>query len=252
MAERRPLRILLAEDNAINQKVALRTLERLGYRADLAGNGLEAIAALDRQSYYVVLMDMQMPEMDGLTSTRHLRAHLPAERQPWIIAMTANAMQGDRELCLSAGMNDYVSKPVRSEDLVAALERAPRQDAVDRATGGDPVVDAELPIVDRAVLAHLAHDMGDGALIAEIVEMFLVDAPRLLDDWRQAVASGDSDAARLATHTLKSTSASIGAVALARRCADAEALIREGTLDGVAAQVDCAVALLAQTEALLR
>jgi CheY-like chemotaxis protein len=252
MAERRPLRILLAEDNAINQKVALRTLERLGYRADLAANGLEAIAALDRQAYDVVLMDMQMPEMDGLEATRHLRAHLPAARQPWIIAMTANAMQGDREICLSAGMDDYVSKPVRTEDLVAALERAPRQDSVDHTTGGDTVFDTMLPILDRTVLARLAQDMGDETLVDEIVEMFLVDAPRLPDDWRQAFARGDGDAARIATHTLKSTSASIGAVALARCCADAEALVREGALDGVASQVDCAVDLLAQTATLLR
>src|SRR6266545_1432237 len=129
MAERLPLRILLAEDNAVNQKVALRTLERMGYRADVAANGIEALDALERQPYDVVLMDMQMPEMDGLEATRRICKCWIPTRRPRIIAMTANAMRGDREQCLDAGMDDYISKPVRIEDLVAALERcAPQPD----------------------------------------------------------------------------------------------------------------------------
>ena len=123
MAQRHPLRILLAEDNAVNQKLALRLLSQMGYRADLAANGLEAIAALKRQAYDVILMDVQMPEMDGLEATRQIRDLGAQLYQPTIIAMTANAMQGDRELCLAAGMDDYVSKPIRVEELVAALEK---------------------------------------------------------------------------------------------------------------------------------
>ena len=123
LAERIPLRILLAEDNVVNQKVALRMLDRLGYRADLAATGAEAVAAVRSRPYDVVLMDLQMPEMDGLEATRHIRAAAPAHR-PRIIAMTANAMATDREYCLAAGMDDYVSKPVRLDDLRAALERA--------------------------------------------------------------------------------------------------------------------------------
>jgi CheY-like chemotaxis protein/HPt (histidine-containing phosphotransfer) domain-containing protein len=252
MAERTPLRILLAEDNAVNQKVALRTLERLGYRADLAGNGLEVIAALDRQPYDVVLMDLQMPEMDGLDATRQLRRHLSAARQPWIIAMTANAMQGDREICLSAGMDDYVSKPVRIEELVAALERANEQHAANRTPEGNAVVDDAATLLDRTVLARMREDLGDAAVVAEIVDMFFADAPRVLDQWRRAIATGDGDAARRAAHTLKGTSASVGAVALARCCADAEALLRAGSLEGGAALLDGAVDLLAQTETRLR
>lgn len=117
------LRILLAEDNMVNQKVALRMLERLGFRADVAANGQEAVDALHRQDYDVVLMDMQMPEMDGLEATRHIRAHIATHRQPRIVAMTANAMQEDRDRCMEVGMDDYISKPVKLDVLAEALGR---------------------------------------------------------------------------------------------------------------------------------
>jgi len=125
MAERHPLRILLAEDNVVNQKLALRLLQQMGYRADVASNGIEAIESLERQTYDVVLMDVQMPEMDGLEASRRIVARWPdAAQRPRIIAMTANAMQGDREECLAAGMNDYVTKPIRVDALVQALMQA--------------------------------------------------------------------------------------------------------------------------------
>jgi signal transduction histidine kinase/DNA-binding response OmpR family regulator len=123
-AERFPLRILLAEDNAINQKFALRLLQKLGYRADVAGDGREVLQALRRQIYDVILMDVQMPEMDGLEAARRVRLLTNLERPPRIIGLTANAMQGDRERCLEAGMNDYVSKPIQVKELQTALERA--------------------------------------------------------------------------------------------------------------------------------
>jgi len=123
LAERLPLHILLVEDNRVNQKVALRLLERLGYGADVAGNGLEALDALRRQHYDLVLMDMQMPEMDGLEATRRIRSDFPSRQQPRIVAMTANAMKGDRERCIDAGMDDYISKPVKWESLVEAIGR---------------------------------------------------------------------------------------------------------------------------------
>jgi CheY-like chemotaxis protein len=124
MAQRHPLRILLAEDNVVNQKLALRLLQQMGYRADVAGNGLEAVQSVQRQAYDVVLMDVQMPEMDGLEATRRIRGEGTPHGQPRIIAMTANAMQGDREACLAAGMDDYVTKPIRVDALVDALMAA--------------------------------------------------------------------------------------------------------------------------------
>jgi GAF domain-containing protein/DNA-binding response OmpR family regulator len=125
MAARHPLRILLAEDNVVNQKLALRFLTQMGYRADLAANGVEAVESVARQTYDVVLMDVQMPEMDGLEASRRIHAQLPAAKRPRIVAMTANAMQGDRDMCLAAGMDDYITKPIRVEHLVEALMRVP-------------------------------------------------------------------------------------------------------------------------------
>ncbi len=152
LAQRLPLRILLAEDNVVNQQVALHLLQRMGYRADVVGNGLEVLEALDRQSYDVVFMDVQMPEMDGLEATRRIHQdskvksqtskvqrqlgnpnpQSPIAKRPWIIAMTANAMEGDREMCLDAGMDDYVSKPIRVAELARALSKCQEKLKADR------------------------------------------------------------------------------------------------------------------------
>ncbi|MFN4066032.1 MAG: GAF domain-containing protein [Thermosynechococcus sp.] len=123
LGSRYPLRILLAEDNAVNQKVALHILKRMGYRADVAANGLEVLEALQQRPYDVVLMDVQMPKMDGLETTKRICAQWPPSQRPWIIAMTANALAGDRERCFAAGMDDYISKPIKIEALAAALNR---------------------------------------------------------------------------------------------------------------------------------
>jgi CheY-like chemotaxis protein len=126
-----PDRILLAEDNTVNQKVALLMLGKNGFRADVAANGLEVLEAVERQPYDVILMDVQMPEMDGIEATRRLKQVEPDPSQrPWIIAVTANAMEGDREICIEAGMDDYISKPIKIPELLAALERARKRSRV--------------------------------------------------------------------------------------------------------------------------
>jgi CheY-like chemotaxis protein len=130
LAMRRPLRILLAEDNVVNQKLALRILQQMGYRADLASNGVEAVESIERQTYDVVLMDVQMPEMDGLEAARTICARFAPDKRPRIVAMTANAMQGDRDMCLAAGMDDYITKPIRVEKLVEALSLVPEREGI--------------------------------------------------------------------------------------------------------------------------
>ncbi|HEX2101386.1 MAG TPA: response regulator, partial [Candidatus Synoicihabitans sp.] len=128
LADEIPLDVLLVEDNAVNQKVALRFLDRLGYRADAVGNGIEALTAIENRHFDLVFMDLQMPEMDGLEASRRIRQRLPSPRQPKIVALTANALQGDRELCLAAGMDDYITKPVKLHDLDEVIRRQFRND----------------------------------------------------------------------------------------------------------------------------
>ena len=123
LAHEIPLDILLVEDNAVNQKVARRFLERLGYRADAVANGLEAVNTLETRRYDLILMDLQMPEMDGFEASRQIRKRLPLDQQPRIVALTANALHGDRELCLAAGMNDYIAKPVKLHEIADAIRR---------------------------------------------------------------------------------------------------------------------------------
>jgi PAS domain S-box-containing protein len=251
LAERLPLRILLAEDNIINQKVALRTLERLGYRADVAANGLEVLDALHRQLYDVVLMDMQMPEMDGLEATRQLRRRHSVRHQPRIIAMTANAMQGDRERCLAAGMDDYVSKPVQVEELIAALERCASH-RFETATD-DASRSADAVALDRGVLERLQKEVGggDSGFVAELIELFLSDTQSLLTQIKQALVQGEADVLERAAHTLKSSSASVGARSLAVRCDTLEGLARERKLAEGAALVRQIEAAYAQAEPML-
>jgi CheY-like chemotaxis protein len=130
LADRHPLRVLVAEDNVVNQKVVMAMLSHLGYRADLVANGLEAVDAVNRVAYDVVFMDLQMPELDGVGATREITAGHPRERRPRIVALTANAYDEDREACLAAGMDDYVSKPLKTETLEAALLRVSRRESV--------------------------------------------------------------------------------------------------------------------------
>ena len=258
LAQQLPLRILLAEDNVVNQKVALYTLQRLGYRADVAGNGLEVLSALQRQPYDVILMDVQMPEMDGITATQRicrdwssdLKLEIEWEdpeeskankldknsqlKRPRIIAMTANAMQGDREECLAAGMDDYISKPLRVEELIEALGKCTpslgdRQEETIR-DRPQAVNDSEA-ILDAKALQALRDMLGEDArqLLSEVIDSYLEEAPQLLAAMKAAIDSGDGAALRLAAHTLKSSSATIGATRFSSLCKELEALGKRGS-----------------------
>jgi signal transduction histidine kinase/DNA-binding response OmpR family regulator/PAS domain-containing protein len=243
MGHRLPLRILLAEDNATNQKLALRLLARMGYRADLAANGLEALQALERQAYDVVLMDMQMPEMDGLEATRQIHQRWPGEQHPYVIAMTANALEGDREMCLAAGMNDYISKPIRVEALVEALERgaagvhARRADKTTEQAPTETEMTAIQPqdYLDQAALDNLRAMAGDPEFLAQLIDTFLEDAPQLLDDLEQALVKKDAAGVRLAAHSLKSNGADFGATTFSALCQQLEMLGKSGKLGGAKA-----------------
>jgi CheY-like chemotaxis protein len=138
-------RVLIAEDNAVNQKVALLQLEQLGYAAEAVSNGLAVLEALDRTPYDIILMDCQMPEMDGYETTRRIRTRSGNFRQPYIIAMTAYAMSGDREKCLAAGMNDYISKPVQLDAFAAVLARG-----LSKKTEPTPLNQRQVSAADRA------------------------------------------------------------------------------------------------------
>ena len=183
----RSLRVLLAEDNVVNQRVALLMLDRLGYRADVAANGVEAVQAVTSTPYDVVLMDVQMPELDGIGATERLRAQLPPERQPRIIAMTAGALAEDRERCLAAGMDDFLSKPVRREELAAALSRAAVSSSGDRVSAAapeqpdaEPAVVVEPAVVEPAVVEPVVEPVVDPTALGSLAERLGARAPAFL------------------------------------------------------------------------
>ncbi len=244
MAQKMPLRILLAEDNLVNQKVALMLLERLGYRADVAANGREVLNALQRQSYDVILMDVQMPEMDGLEATRRVRAEVERYRQPRIIAMTANALQGDRERCLEAGMDDYISKPVQIRELVAALYKSgahllhtgeppsprPAMPAPSpQAQEPTPKTDGTADVVNEATLHQLKASLGKRAdtKIQALIDAFYESCERLLEEMRKAWAAADWETLERSAHSLKSTAATMGAQRMATLAREIEFAVKE-------------------------
>jgi PAS domain S-box-containing protein len=224
---RKPGRILVAEDNPVNQKVAQRQLQKLGYTSDVVGNGRAAVEAVRSMKYDLVLMDCQMPEMDGFAATETIRRHEEERdlaRIP-IVAMTANALAGDRERCLAAGMDDYVAKPVKPAELERVVERWIR------------VENAQEELLDRNVLSSLL-EMGDAAFYVEIIDLFLQDAPEQLAAIRQGFEAGDADAVRLAAHALKSAAGNLGAQSVMQSANELETLARGGSLDGAAVLVE--------------
>jgi PAS domain S-box-containing protein len=214
--QRRPLRILLAEDNVINQKVATRILSQMGYRPDVVQNGLEVLSALERQKYDVILMDVQMPEMDGLEATRQVRELWTGTRRPWIIAMTANAMESDRQMCLKAGMDGYISKPVRIEALEAELVRS--SDNIGQT-------------VDFTVLARFGEMNGSGSeAVRELVEIFSEETPTTLHQIRHSIESKNVQGISVQALQLGRACANFGAERMQMLCTSLQAAGKSGDL----------------------
>ncbi len=228
------LRILLAEDNAVNQKLALRQLQKLGYAAQAVGNGAEVLQEFQRVSYDVILMDCQMPELDGYEVTRRIREfekQSGARRTPvYIIAITAHALEGDREHCLSAGMNDYLTKPLHIAQLDAALTRALRR---------RPVPSAAASPLDPVILASLKElrEPGQPDPLVELAELFHRESEACVQRLEQGIAAQDSALASRAAHSLKGSASNLGAPKLAACCAEMEQNAKNGDWPPLPAQL---------------
>ncbi len=246
----RPLRLLLVEDNRVNQEVALGLLHGAGHLVDVAGDGLEGLAALARKSYDAVLLDCQMPRLDGYEMARRVRAGGDADLArlnpaAHLIAMTAHALEGDREKCLAAGMNDYVTKPLLIEELTAALSRVPVHPGPPPPAAPAPPAAAE--VLDAAVLRQWRKIAGHNpALPAHLVETFCADADQRLAGLRECAAGTDAPRLRTEAHALKGAALNVGARALARLCQQLESLGQSGTTAGAAELLEPLTAELAR------
>ncbi len=227
------LRLLLAEDDAVNLTVVRGMLKNLGYRADVAGNGLEALEALSQRTYDVVLLDVQMPELDGLETARRIRRQPRTDGRPRLIAMTAHAIKGDREQCLAAGMDDYLSKPLKLDELRAALTRCAAELDDDRPLDQPPAADPpETPttaerqsqrVFDADRLEALRRiDHGEGHVMREAIETFLHKTPGNLSDIELALAEGDATTIERLAHSLKTAAGMVGGVTMLDLCAELE------------------------------
>jgi len=238
-------RILLVEDNIINQQVAMGILKKYGLKADAAADGKEALKSLETIPYDLVLMDVQMPVMDGFEATRHIRdphSSVLNHSIP-VIAMTANALQGDRELCLEAGMTDYVSKPIEPQKLIEALERWLPADKIHSGTPEKkesvshvtPEVEDTSSIFDRQALMNRL--MGDEELMREVLVTYMQEIPSMLNQLKTSLANGDDKTTERLVHTIKGSSANLGAEALRIAAAGLEKFIKTGEFDLVTAGV---------------
>jgi signal transduction histidine kinase/CheY-like chemotaxis protein/pSer/pThr/pTyr-binding forkhead associated (FHA) protein/HPt (histidine-containing phosphotransfer) domain-containing protein len=262
--EPKPLRILLADDSSINQRVTSLMLEKLGYRTDVVSNGLEAVEAVARIPYDVVLMDVEMPEMDGLTATSTILTKTSTYPFPYIIALTAYALSETRNQCLEAGMKDFLVKPIRLENLALALQQASKvvenrqqslvishqssvishQSSVEETKANIPT-QTESAILDHQVLDDLRSLAGAKAktFLSGIIGQYFEDSPQKLQAIEQAIDNQDATALRQAAHGLRSSSANLGAIAIADLCKQLEDLARSGTTQGSSTTME----LLAQT-----
>ena len=216
--QRRPLRILLAEDNVINQKVATRILSQMGYRPDVVHNGVEVLEALERQKYDVILMDIQMPDMDGLEATRQIRKRYTGAKRPWVIAMTANAMDSDRKNCFDAGMDGYLSKPVRIEALEAELTRSSENIG---------------QVVDFSVLSKFGELTGSGSeAVRELVEIFSEETPQALQQIRNDIERRHVQGISIQAMQLGRACQNFGAERMMTLCSSLQAAGKSGDFAG--------------------
>ncbi len=253
MGSRHPLRILVAEDNIVNQQVAVGMLGKIGYRADVVADGLEVLEALHRQPYDVIFMDGQMPEMDGEQATVEIRKRWPKAEQPRIIAMTANVLKGERARYLALGMDDYMAKPIRIEDLERVLRQSkplvpphaivlpaeaprPDHDQPGESPGAVPAMGktatALSPAFDWSEL--VARLMGDEALARQIIAAFLEDLPKQIHAIQKHIDAGDPEAAGGQAHSIKGAAANVGGKALSAAAFAVEQAGRAGRLDTIA------------------
>ena len=254
MTQQAAPRILLVEDNPVNLMVAQRLLQVIGMECDTAGNGQVALEKLQASGYDLVLMDCQMPVLDGYAATRRWREHehasAVAQRLP-IIAMTANAMAGDRQKCLDAGMDDYLAKPVTRGELERCISRWRGVRMPVEPVPAAPVVQAAAPpVLNASVLDDLREVLGSE--VDKIITLYLEDAPRLIAQLERAVVGNDPIALRVAAHTLKSSSANVGATTLSEAARDLEHGARDGTLAKPEALVARIVGEFAQVRAALQ
>ena len=224
-------RILVAEDNPVNQKVAVKILERLGYRVEVADNGQEAVEACARTSYDALLMDCQMPIMDGFVATAKIREQEGPKRRTPIVAMTASAMAGDRERCLAAGMDDYVSKPISPESISEVLRRWIKRPAASLEAEAEEGPSSPL---DESVIEMLWSIDEDGSLLKEVIDTFLRIAPKRLESLR---AASDPAVIERTAHSFLGSCANLGALRMADLCAKLEQLGRAGSTEGAKALV---------------
>lgn len=257
LANKLPLKILIAEDNSINQQLVIQLLKRMGYRTDVVGNGLEVLHSLEQQSYDVILMDLQMPELDGIETTRKVHQRYASTAKPWIIAVTANAMQGDREKCLNAGMDDYISKPIRVADLISALKRVPlrQQDLPERApetslvfhpsTAETEAIQTEVALdidpseagfngIDYQQLCDsvsMIDDANASNFLELLISTYLEESPLLIQSMKTAIVQQNSDALYFNAHTLKSSSWALGIRGVADVCQAIEHMGQQDQID---------------------
>ncbi len=239
---RHPLRILIAEDHPVNQKVMKLMLERLGYRADVVANGVEAILSFKRQDYDVVFMDIQMPEMNGVEATRRLRADLPSERQPRIIALTANALGGEREEYLAAGMDDYLSKPVNVPSMSAALEKCmplgvaheigKSKPAPEPAPNALQEISASIDV--PTLQEYFPYEGDEIQMVIDLAQEFLSDTSQRLEQLHTYIQKGDAVSVDGDAHALKGASLTFGAKTFSSLCKDMELIGKSGNLSGAA------------------